>query len=69
MYVANMFSVTDEVVVVVILIFVEDIWTIVTNISYSITILVSLIWIVHARTVVFRVRYEVIVDVWIAHIP
>ena len=64
-----MFSVTNEVVVVVVLILVEDFWTIVTNVSHSITILVSLIGIVHARAVVFCVQDEVIVDVWIAHIP
>ena len=55
--------------VVVILVLIEDIWAIVTNISYSITILVSLIRIVHTRTVVLWVGDEVIVDVWIAHIP
>ena len=65
----NMFSITNEVVVVVILVLVEDIWTIITNISYSIAILVGLIWIVHTRTVVFCVGDEVIIDVWIAHIP
>ena len=64
-----MFPVTDEVVVVVVLILVEDFQTIVTNISHPITILISLIGIVHARTVVFCVGDEVIVDVWIAHIP
>ena len=65
----NMFSITNEVVVVIILVLVEDIWTIVTNVSYSIPILVGLIWIVHTRTVVFCVGDEVIVNVWIAHIP
>merc|ERR1719234_2753885 len=62
-------SVTNEVVVVVILVLIEDIWAIVTNVSYSITILVSLIRIVHTRTVVLWVGDEVIVNVWIAHIP
>ena len=65
---ANMFSVTNEVVVVVILVLVEDIWTIITDISYSITILVCLVRIVHSRTVVFCVGDEVIVNIWIAHI-
>lgn len=62
------FSVTNEVVVVVILVLVEDIWTIITDISYSITILVCLVRIVHSRTVVFCVGDEVIVNIWIAHI-
>ena len=62
------FSVTNEVVVVVILVLVEDIWTIITDISYSITILVCLVRIVHSRTVVFCVGDEIIVNIWIAHI-
>ena len=63
-----MFPVTNEVVVVVVLILVEDFRTIVTNVSHPITILVSLIGIVHARTIVLCVGDEVIVDVRVAHI-
>ena len=65
----KLFPLTNEVVVIVVLVFVEDIRAIITHIANSITILVSLIRIVHVRTVVLYVGDEVIVDVRVAHIP
>ena len=54
--------------VIVVLIFVEDIRAIITHIANSITILVSLIRIVHVRTVVLYVGDEVIINVRVAHV-
>ena len=65
----ELFPLTNEVVVIVVLVFVEDIRAIITHIANSITILVSLIRIVHVRTVVLYVGDEVIVDVRVAHVP
>ena len=64
----KLFPLTNEVVVIVVLVFVEDIRAIITHIANSITILVSLIRIVHVRTVVLCVGDEVIVDVRVAHV-
>ena len=57
----ELFPLTNEVVVIVVLVFVENIRAIITHIANSITILVSLIRIVHVRTVVLYLGDEVLV--------